>query len=249
MIATASFADHFGQGASGYAAFRPHYPPDLYEYLASLAPVGRVWDCACGSGQATAGLANKFSDIVATDASARQINAAAPLPGVEFRVADATASGLGDASCSLVTVAQALHWFASPAFFAEAWRVLQPGGVLVAWSYQLCKVSGAVDPLIEHLFVDLLGDFWPDERRLVDRGYADISLPGTKLMPPEFVMTAEWTAEQMLGYLATWSALRRAREATGTDPLARVAVDLKNRWPTPTAVVRWPLVVIAAQKV
>ena len=133
---SAGFQDHFSQVAKGYAAFRPHYPAGWFDYLASLVPGDElVWDCAAGTGQATVDLAERFERVVATDASREQIAAAARHPRIEYRVAAAEESGLGDGSAGLITVAQALHWFRREGFYGEARRVLRAGGVLAAWAY------------------------------------------------------------------------------------------------------------------
>jgi hypothetical protein len=51
---SATFHDHFSKVAKRYAHFRPHYPTELFDYLATLAPRDSlVWDCAAGSGQTT----------------------------------------------------------------------------------------------------------------------------------------------------------------------------------------------------
>src|SRR5271157_2515050 len=106
------FHDHFSAVAVHYANFRPHYPAALFDYLATLAPDNSaVWDCAAGNGQATLDLAARFEEVIATDASREQIASATPHPRIEYRVAPAEQSGLADESVSLVTVAQALHWF------------------------------------------------------------------------------------------------------------------------------------------
>src|SRR4029077_18883117 len=86
------------------------------------------WDCATGSGQAAIGLAEHFEQVVATDASAAQLAAALAHPRVSYSRAAADASGLASRSVDLVTVAQALHWLDRPPFYAEARRVLVPGG-------------------------------------------------------------------------------------------------------------------------
>jgi len=53
-----TFPDHFSGVASRYADFRPHYPAELFDYLATLVPRNSlVWDCAAGNGQATLDLA------------------------------------------------------------------------------------------------------------------------------------------------------------------------------------------------
>ena len=75
------------------------------------------------------------SGCVATDASEEQIRHAQAHPRVEYRVAIAHASGLPPHSADLVTVAQALHWFDLPPFYAEVRRVLRPGGIVAAWCY------------------------------------------------------------------------------------------------------------------
>jgi hypothetical protein len=55
---TNTFPDHFSQQSSDYARYRPLYPAQLYEYLASLTPQhDRAWDVGTGNGQAAIGLA------------------------------------------------------------------------------------------------------------------------------------------------------------------------------------------------
>src|SRR5690606_28685536 len=96
---TMTFKDHFSRLSPGYAEYRPHYPEALFDHFASLCTERRLaWDCACGSGQASVSLAARFERVVATDASAEQIEAAAPHPRVEYRVAAAERSGLDTAS-------------------------------------------------------------------------------------------------------------------------------------------------------
>ena len=68
------FKDHFSTQAADYAKYRPHYPPALFEYLASIAPAKKVaWDCGTGNGQAALGLALHFEMVIATDPSEKQI--------------------------------------------------------------------------------------------------------------------------------------------------------------------------------
>ncbi|TLM60395.1 MAG: methyltransferase domain-containing protein [Deltaproteobacteria bacterium] len=140
---TQPFADHFAPVAASYADFRPTYPRELFAWLATLTPRRDLaWDCAAGSGQASVDLAGYFAQVVATDASRAQIDAAVPHPRIDYRVAPAEASGLAAASVDLVTVAQALHWFDLPAFYAEVRRVLRPDGALAVWSYGVLAVEG-----------------------------------------------------------------------------------------------------------
>ena len=106
------FKDHFSGHASDYAKFRPHYPRELFVYLADITSEREcVWDCATGNGQAAVALAEFFQHVIATDASEKQIANAQSHDRVIYRVASAERSGLSNASVDLITVAQALHWF------------------------------------------------------------------------------------------------------------------------------------------
>jgi tRNA/tmRNA/rRNA uracil-C5-methylase (TrmA/RlmC/RlmD family) len=62
----------FSLVAKGYAAGRPGYPEELFDWLAAtVAPArGVAWDAATGSGQAAWGLAHRFDRVIATDISA-----------------------------------------------------------------------------------------------------------------------------------------------------------------------------------
>ncbi|MEJ2685785.1 MAG: class I SAM-dependent methyltransferase, partial [Gammaproteobacteria bacterium] len=118
-------------------------------------------------GQAAVALAAHFHEVIATDASARQLSHAPRRAGITYRVAGAEESGIETGAVDLVTVAQALHWFDRERFYAEVARVLKPGGVLAVWSYNLLQVSPELDRLIGRLYTDNLGGYWTAQRRLV----------------------------------------------------------------------------------
>jgi len=210
-----------------------------------------AWDCATGSGQAALGLARYFPRVVATDASAAQIAHATPHPRVEYRVAPAEASGLPGGSVDLITVAQALHWFDIGAFYAEARRVLAPGGVLAVWTYGNCVFD---DPLVEravHRYShDTVGPYWPAERRLVDDRYQTVPFPFRELASPPFVLERAWTLAELAGYLRSWSATARYVAAHGRDPVADVEAELSAAWGDREIrrLVRWPLTVRAGSR-
>jgi SAM-dependent methyltransferase len=238
------FADHFSAVSSGYAAFRPSYPEALFDALMDVTPSQALaWDCGAGTGQATLALAQRFSQVVATDASEAQIAAASPHPRVTYRVAPAHQSGLADASVGLLTVGQALHWFDVDAFHAEAARVLVPHGIIAEWSYAMPDVpsASAVSALIGALDQQV-GPWWPEERRHIDDGYANLPFPFTPVDIGTFVMEADWSSEQLLGYLTTWSAVTRCRADTGADPMEPFAASLAGLWGrVPLHRIRWPL--------
>jgi SAM-dependent methyltransferase len=241
------FKDHFSAQSAGYARHRPHYPPELFDYLAGLGGRRLAWDCATGSGQAAIALAAHFDRVIATDASRAQVNAAIAHPGVSYRVATAEDSGLDAGTVDLVTVGQALHWLDTTNFFAEAARVLVPGGSVAVWCYELCTVSPECDAAVGLLYDELLAPFWPPERRLVAERYAGIRFPGTEIDAPAFEMNVRWTVDDMLGYLRTWSACQRYLREHGSDPVGQVENGLREAWGPAARTVRWPLTVRVSQ--
>lgn len=239
-----TFHDHFSEHAEDYARFRPTYPDSLYAFLADAVTArGLAWDCATGNGQAAVGLAKHFERVIATDASRPQIAQALAHPRVEYRVAEATQSGLADASVDLVTIAQALHWFDTPTFYAEVRRVLTPAGVCAAWGYGLMRIAPAIDAVVDHYYRDVVGPYWPPERVHLDAGYATLGFPFAEIAAPPFAMQATWPLAGLLGYLATWSATKRYVQILGMDPLDRVSGDLTRAWGPAdvTHLVTWPL--------
>ncbi|MGD8784787.1 MAG: class I SAM-dependent methyltransferase [Thioalkalispiraceae bacterium] len=241
-----NFKDHFSGHSQTYARFRPGYPEQLFYHLSQLAPaLHRAWDCATGTGQSALQLAKYFQQVIATDASANQINNAAPQKHVEFRVATAEDSGIDSNTVELVTVAQALHWFDLSAFEREAQRVLVDKGVLAAWSYNLLTINPKIDRMINYLYSELLDPYWPAERRIVERGYQDIQLAMDKLEVPDFTMTAHWDLQQLTGYLNTWSAVKRFEADRHHNPLELIVADLHSAWGPPEQkyLASWPLAV------
>jgi SAM-dependent methyltransferase len=239
------FADHFSRLAPAYAGCRPRYPEKLFTYLAGL--LGRhelAWDCAAGSGQATLPLAAVFQRVLATDASAAMLDQAPRHPNIEYRVAPAEKSGLNSGRTDLVVVAQALHWLDVDLFFAEAARVLAPGGVLAVWTYGTQYLDDpGIDQLLQHFYTDVVGPYWPGERRHVESGYRTLPFPFPELEPPSFAMEERWSLSQLLGYLRTWSATQRFRESQGHDPVDQLGLEIEGLWggPASSRMIRWPL--------
>lgn len=244
------FRDHFSAQSRLYAAFRPVYPRELAEFLAQAAP-GRelAWDAATGQGQAARLLVPEFRRVVATDASAAQIASAEPCDRVEFRVGEATDSGLADHSCDLVTVAQAVHWFDTTAFYAEVRRVLRPGGVIAIWGYVLLQTGHTdIDGRLEQFQDVTVGGYWPEGREILNAKYATLPFPFERVAAPPFVMRATWTRRDLLGYVGSWSAVARYRQQTGADPLPAFAEDLARVWPDGRSYdIEWPLYLLVGR--
>ena len=253
MSVGAAPPDHFSIVAGQYATFRPRYPAALFEWLAGVAPRrGRVWDCACGSGQASLDLAAHFDAVIGTDLSAAQL-AQAPLhERIRYQVATAEQCDLESASCDLVTVAQALHWFDLPRFYAEVRRVLHPDGLLAVWCYGVATIPALVgDAVLQDYYSNIVGPYWPPERILVEQGYRTLEFPEPEIDVPAFAMQLDWTLDELLGYASSWSATARYAEAHGSNPIAQLRAALLPHWGAPEVrrPISWPLSVRAARAV
>jgi SAM-dependent methyltransferase len=239
-----AFRDLFSERADAYARARPVYPPALFSALAALAP-GRdlAWDAGTGNGQAARGLACHFRRVLATDASRSQLAQVIPDSRITYREGREEDSGLPDRSADLITVAQAAHWFALDAFFAEARRVLRQGGVLALWCYGLCRIAPEIDAVIGRFYAETIGPWWSPERRHVETGYRSLPFPLPELTFPECEMVHRWSLTDLIDYISTWSAVAGYRKERGVDPLSPLREELRPLWgrPMEPREVRWQL--------
>jgi ubiquinone/menaquinone biosynthesis C-methylase UbiE len=238
------FKDHFSKHAAEYAHYRPHYPESLFDFLASLVPEKRIaWDCATGNGQAANGLAGPFQYVIATDPSRTQILHAVKNEKISYCVALAEQTPLQSRTVNLVTIAQALHWLDTRKFFAEVRRILKPDGYFAAWCYNLLHVHPRVDVLLYRFYTEIVGPFWPPERKLLEDGFRTISFPFDEKESPSFDMSVDWDLNELIGYLRTWSSSQKYVEKHGRDPVEEIQQDLLEAWGPPDEKkrVRWPL--------
>jgi len=239
-----SFPDHFSGSAALYASHRPTYPAELFRWLAETTERHeRAWDCGTGNGQAAVGLAAHFGEVVATDPSPAQLAHATRAERIHYVAMTAEDGALASRSVQLITVAQALHWFKLPRFYAEVARVLVPGGTLAVWTYGLLSISPEIDVLIGSFYRDTLRGYWPPERALVDAGYSGVPFPFAERAAPVFRMTRNWTLAQLSGYLDTWSAVSEFRRVNGENPVGRFVAALEPMWGDRATArrVTWPL--------
>jgi SAM-dependent methyltransferase len=234
--------DHFSGHAEAYAAYRPHYPEQLYAWLLAQTP-GRsaAWDCASGNGQVAARLARDFGQVAASDISARQLAQAPALPNVRYEVCPAEATPFPSGSFDLITVAQALHWFDVEAFYREVRRCGKAGGRIAVWGYASFEAGEDTEALVSEFYHRRVGAYWPPERRHTESRYGTLPFSFEQIPAPSFVMSYRWDLDRLLAYLRTWSSTQAYLRAQGEDPTLELEASLRPLWGQAAREVRFPI--------
>ena len=162
-------ADSWGEGvelpllrtADGYDGWAPRYDDpsngffamDEAELLPLLdqRPTGVAVDVACGTGRYAAHLAERGHEVYGFDTSPGMLDIArTKVPGAHVELADMADLPLADGSVDLVVNTLALTHVAdlAPAF-AEAARVLRPGGHLLVSDVRGYYIGSDRTPLVE----------------------------------------------------------------------------------------------------
>lgn len=224
--------DIFSQQAAGYAQYRPSTPQELYDHLLGLVKgFDMAWDCGTGNGQAAIVLAGHFKTVYATDISKKQLDNAVQAPNIIYKLERAEQTSLPADSVDLITVAQAIHWFDFGPFYSEVQRVAKDGAIIAAWTYILLQVdNGPIDEIVNNIYVDILGPYWDKERKYVDERYQTIPFPFEELEVPVCYNRVSWTAEQLKGYLNTWSSAGHFKAKHGHSPVDLIAEQLEKHW-------------------
>ncbi|KAI9768282.1 MAG: hypothetical protein M1839_004146 [Geoglossum umbratile] len=178
---------------AAYSAFRPEYPIFLYKTILAYHqhPRKLVVDLGCGHGIVSRALSDSFEHVLGCDPSKGMLERAIHITysgrghcNVTYREALAESLPfLADEEVDMVVAGQAAHWFDLPRLWPEMNRIVRKGGTLAFWGYK------------DHVFVDyprateilnqyscdkgknLLGDYWPPERSILQNKLRDIQPP------------------------------------------------------------------------
>jgi SAM-dependent methyltransferase len=238
------FRDHFSAQAKEYARHRPVYPEKMFDFLASLTPARDLaWDCGTGNGQAALALADRFQRVIATDASAAQIQSAFPHDRIEYRVEPSEYTTIPAGTVDLITVGTAVHWFDFEPFYAEVRRAGKANAILAVWTYHLPVIEAGIDKWLEAFYRVTLADYWPERIRYLDQRYRTLPFPFDEIQPPDFEMGATWDLDKLAGFLASWSAVRKFVELHGEMAFEEQMKELNRAWGKRTVQreIRWPL--------
>ncbi|WP_148685842.1 class I SAM-dependent methyltransferase [Candidatus Nitrosocosmicus hydrocola] len=228
-----SAVDHFSYTSREYSFSRPFYPVVLYKYLSDITLDNSIaWDCATGNGQAAIGLCKYFKKVIASDASGGQLDYQFNRGNIDYQMFPAENADLKDESIDLVTVAQAAHWFDLDKFYKEVKRVGKRNSILAIWSYGMHKIDDDIDKISARLNVDgdLLEKYWPKETSYVKEDYKTIPFPFKEIAAPKFEMTINWSLDELVSYMQTWSAVKRFSKDKNSNPLNLIIAELEKLW-------------------
>ncbi len=85
---------------------------------------------------------------------------------------------------------------------------------------------------------------------MVESGYREIDFPFDKIEAPMFEMTLNWNLAEILGYINTWSGVKRCVGDIGIRPVANLREELAAVWgePNDRLVITWPLTLKVRKK-
>jgi ubiquinone/menaquinone biosynthesis C-methylase UbiE len=173
-------ATAFSDCATVYEQARPGYPPVALAWLGehlALGPGRRVLDLAAGTGKLSRGLLQQGATVLAVEpVEGMRTTLARAVPGAVVVAGIAQAIPFGTGTVDAITVAQALHWFATDAAVHEMHRVLRPGSLLaVVWNRR--DLTDPLQATLHRLMAPLRGDVPSNEsgqwRRVLESTGAD----------------------------------------------------------------------------
>jgi ubiquinone/menaquinone biosynthesis C-methylase UbiE len=223
--------DNFSGSSKEYAQFRPQYPTELFAHILSFVKEkNTAWDCGTGNGQVAGVLASHFTEVCATDISAQQIYAAVKRSNIHYSIQPAEKVSFAENKFDLITVAQAIHWFQFDAFYAEVKRTIKPGGIFAVIGYKLVQTVQPLQVIIDHFYANILGSYWDAERHYIDEDYQSIAFPFKEIDMPAFQISYQWSFEQFVGYMNTWSAVTHYKKQQGQNPITLIEKELTKAW-------------------
>lgn len=225
--------DLFSQQSDYYAKYRPSYPDELYDFIMQHVSQNKTaWDCATGSGQVAARLAEFFDTVYASDISKEQMQHAPQQENIRYVQAPAEETGFDAGLFDLITVAQAIHWFDIEAFYEEVTRTAAGHALLAVIGYGMVRShNDEIDSLLRELYDYTFGSYFGVARSYLDHRYRTLPFPFEEIPSPSFQTRLHWTLADLQGFLNSWSTIQKFKEEKGVNPADEVIEKIKPLWP------------------
>jgi SAM-dependent methyltransferase len=216
MLGMTARALSFGAIAEAYERFRPGYPPELFDLVATYAggPVRTALEIGAGTGKATRLFAGRAVAVTATDPDPAMLaELRKRVPGATTWQAGFEELELGE-RYDLVYAAAALHWTSPAGRWPRVAALLRPSGVVASFGGPVQLADPAVAEAVRQARAPFLAnddvpspDGTPPER--------EMQWPGTELQRSEWFTDVRqavlrrrlaMSAEDYVGHLSTVSA-------------------------------------------
>jgi SAM-dependent methyltransferase len=230
------FEPRFGPAASAYGAFRPEYPPALFERILEEVPARpreRAVDLGAGTGLSALPLCRWFREVIAVEPDAQM---AAQLAGRQANlvVENTTAEEcrLERGSADLVTSGTAFHWMDGPRVLENVAVWLRPGGALAVYGYPFPGMPEPFRGMVRREFEQHWERF--RHERLREKNYARRAVAAAAGLGDVRVMTiphvVEFSVPELIGFFSSTSygnAYMRTLEDPGAY-LKRLESDFRK---------------------
>jgi len=226
----------FGVIAEAYERFRPEYPAELYDAVATYAgePIRSALEIGAGTGKATRLFAEHGVAVTATEPDAAMLGELRKTAPLNVTTVHSTLEDLRpDGTYDLVYAAAALHWTRAEGRWSRVAAHLGPEGVFASFGGSFRLTDPEIEQAVRVARVPFLED---DEVPSPDgtAPEAPMQWPGTELQNSELFSDVQQvdirrrptiTAHEYIGYLSTVSAYLQLPELTRRatyDAVARV---------------------------
>lgn len=222
----------FGLAGAAYRAFRPEYPPALFEMIMAAVGVARdlVIDLGAGTGLSTVPLSAHFTRVIAVERDAAMAKSLAGLAdNIEVDPRSAEDFSAEPDGADLVTAGNCFYWFDGPAVANRIAGWLRPGAPLAAYRYRFPGLTGSAKEIIDRENRAHWDAFRHD--RLRDQAYTGRTLQNcpafTDVSVHEFPGTHHMAPQALSGFFASSSfASAYARDIGDADYFTKLAAEL-----------------------
>ncbi len=111
--------------------------------------------------------------------------------------------------------------------------MLKPDGIFAAWGYSWSAITPAIDAVVANDILTLLAPYWAPQNRLLWESYRGVPFPFDPIVAPAFAIELEWTLDEFMAYVHTWSATRLCLAERGDDCLQGARQHLLQVWGDP----------------
>lgn len=207
----------FGAVAMAYERFRPGYPEDLFDVVATYAgkPVQTALEIGSGTGKATRLFAEHGVEVTATEPDAAMLAELRKAVPASVKTVQAAFEDLRPGeSYGLAYAAAALHWTRAEGRWPRVAALLEPSGVFASFGGPVQPADQAVEAAVREARAPFLDS---DDIPSPDGTAADEQMrwPGSELQRSELFSDVQqhlverrltMSAHDYVGYLSTVSA-------------------------------------------